>query len=319
MTTRTGSGSHVHTRVARNLSEFKTACEQSFVPLRVSGRRGTAFSGRIRSRDVGDAHISEVLASRHLIERTPELIARSDENYFKLSMQLSGTGILIQDDREAVLHPGDIAIYDTGRPYTLVFDTDVRVLVIMFSRSLLDIPARLIEQLTAVTLATDTGVGAMIPPFLAQFAHNLDQLGGAAGVRLANSALDLITTMLSLELEAAPAATDPRHALVQRIRDYVENNLSSPELGPAQIAAAHYISTRHLHGLFHEQGTTVSSWIRTRRLEHCRRELRDPLFAHQPIAAIAARWGFVDAAHFSRVFKAAFEVSPTEMRGRRAA
>ncbi|HYP73799.1 MAG TPA: helix-turn-helix domain-containing protein, partial [Microbacterium sp.] len=90
-------------------------------------------------------------------------------------------------------------------------------------------------------------------------------------------------------------------------------------LSPGSIAAAHYISTRHLHGLFQEQGTTVSTWIRMRRLEQCRRDLADPLHAGSPVAAISARWGFVDAAHFSRSFKQAYGVSPSEYRASRAA
>jgi AraC-like DNA-binding protein len=58
----------------------------------------------------------------------------------------------------------------------------------------------------------------------------------------------------------------------------------------------------------------VSTWIRERRLENCRRDLIDPLNAHLSVGAIASRWGFAEAAHFSRVFKAAFQMSPTELR-----
>ena len=61
----------------------------------------------------------------------------------------------------------------------------------------------------------------------------------------------------------------------------------------------------------------MSTWIRTRRLEQCRRDLHDPAFADRPVSAVAAQWGFVDAAHFSRVFKAAFGVSPSEFRSTR--
>jgi AraC-like DNA-binding protein len=103
---------------------------------------------------------------------------------------------------------------------------------------------------------------------------------------------------------------------MQQVRHYIETNLGSPELSPTQIAAAHFISTRHLHGLFREKGTTVSTWIRERRLENCRRDLIEPLNAHLSVGAIAARWGFVEAAHFSRVFKAAYEMSPSELRAR---
>ena len=43
------------------------------------------------------------------LPRTPELIARSDRRAYKVSLQLAGNGLLIQDNREALLQPGDIA------------------------------------------------------------------------------------------------------------------------------------------------------------------------------------------------------------------
>ena len=60
------------------------------------------------------------------------------------------------------------------------------------------------------------------------------------------------------------------------------------------IAAAHHISLRSLHQLFHDEGLTVAGWIRQRRLECCRRDLSDPALAARPVAAIAARWGFLE-------------------------
>lgn len=304
----------VTTAIARNFNEFRTAVSESFVPLHVTSDRPNPFSGRIRSTSVDDVHVSEVTASQHVVERTPELIARGDRRYYKLSLQLAGTGLLIQDDRESVLQPGDLAIYDTGRPYSLVFDDDFRTMVVMFPQHLIELPVAVVSQLTAVTMTGKQGLGAMIAPFLAQLGGNLDQLAGDTGTRLVHSALDLVTTLLASELDLDNAPGNGHQALMRQIRHFIDTNLSSPELGPTQIAAAHFISTRHLHGLFREQGTTVSSWIRSRRLERCRRDLIDPVYADRPVAAIASRWGFVDAAHFSRVFKAAFEQSPSELR-----
>jgi AraC-like DNA-binding protein len=262
-----------------------------------------------------------VSASRHTVERTPELIARGDRKYFKLSLMLAGNGLLVQDNREAVLQPGDLAIYDTNRPYSLVFDDDFRNLVIMFPQHMVDLPVDAIAQLTAVRMSgREEGLTGMIVPFLAQMANNLDHVSGTAGVRLTRSAVDLVTTVLAhqLDLDRGSGSGNGHRALAQRIRQFIDTNLASVDLGPTQIAAAHFISTRHLHSVFHEQGTTVSSWIRERRLERCRRDLLDVLLADRPVAAIAARWGFVDAAHFSRVFRAAYGVSPSELRSRKA-
>jgi AraC-like DNA-binding protein len=80
------------------------------------------------------------------------------------------------------------------------------------------------------------------------------------------------------------------------------------------IAAAHQISTRYLHKIFHDQGLTVAGWIRQRRLERCHRDLADPVLRSHPIHAIATRWGFSDSAHFSRLFRAAYGTSPRDYR-----
>jgi transcriptional regulator GlxA family with amidase domain len=60
----------------------------------------------------------------------------------------------------------------------------------------------------------------------------------------------------------------------------------------------------------------VTDYIRHLRLEAVRRDLRDPLQANRSVAAVAARWCFVDAAHFSRVFRAEYGYSPSEIRDR---
>jgi AraC-like DNA-binding protein len=304
----------IATAVARNISEFRAAVNDSFVPLQVSSAHPDRFRGMIRGAGVDEVHVTDVRATDHVVERTPELIARGDRPYFKVSLMLAGSGLLIQDNREAVLSPGDLAVYDTSRPYSLVFDEEFRTMVVMFPRHLITLPPDMVGQLTAVRISGSEGLGSVVAPYLTQLAANLDQLSGTTGARLAHSALDLVSTVFTRELGLDEGAGDPHRALMQRIRGHIDRNLASTDLGPASIAAAHFISTRHLHGLFQEQGTTVSTWIRTRRLEQCRRDLIDPVFADRPVAAIAARWGFVDAAHFSRAFKAAFDVSPSEFR-----
>jgi len=298
----------------QEFTEFRSAVSESFVPLQVLSDQPGRFAGRIRMLDLDDIHVSEVGARAHSVQRTPELIARADDRrYFKLSLQLAGSGLLIQDNREAVLQPGDIAVYDTNRPYSMVFDDDFRMMVVMFPQTLLELPPDTVGQLTAVRFARGHGLTGMIAPFLEQMANGLEQLSGPTGIRLAHNAIDLVSTMFASELGSAMQPGGHRE-LATRIREYIERNLGDPQLDPATIAAAHYISTRHLHGIFREEGTTVSAWVRTRRLEHCRRDLADPVLSDRAIGAIAARWGFIDAAHFSRLFKATFGRSPSEVR-----
>ena len=114
-----------------------------------------------------------------------------------------------------------------------------------------------------------------------------------------------------------------RHAQLTTVQAFIQANLADPELSPGVIAAAHHMSLRSLHQLFHDEGLTVAAWtswsvsaprIRKRRLEGCRRDLSDPAQASRPVAAIAARWGFPNPCDFSRAFRAAHGLPPAEYR-----
>lgn len=305
---------NLRTSVATSFDHWRHLVAESFVPLLAQTDDADTFHGRMRSRVLDRMCIVEVSATGHEVHRTPALIAQSDQRYFKLNLQLEGTGLLIQDNREAVLRPGDLAIYDTNRPYTLAFEEQARMMVVMFPYDALSLPPECVGQLSAVRMAGGGGLTSIVGPFIAQLAENLDVLNGPSGSRLATNALDLVATMLHSELDMAPDSMKPQALLATSAREYIEANLADPLLSPATIAAAHFISTRHLHNVFHESGTTVASWIRSQRLERARRDLGDPLLSGKSVGAIAARWGFVDAAHFSRTFRDAFGESPSDWR-----
>ncbi|HJW01092.1 MAG TPA: helix-turn-helix domain-containing protein [Arthrobacter sp.] len=300
--------------VALTFDHWKHLVAESFVPLAARTADVDGFRGQMRARVLDRMSVVEVTATSHEVHRTPALIAQAGERYFKLNLQLEGTGLLIQDNREALLRPGDLAIYDTNRPYTLAFEEEARMMVVMFPCDALSLPTDYVGQLAAVRMAGSTGLSGIVGQFIRQLSENLDVLSGPSGSRLATNALDLVSTMLHAEMDIAPDRMKPQALLAVSVREYIEANLSDPLLSPASIAAAHFISTRHLHNVFHESGTTVASWIRSQRLDGARRELRDPLHAGKPVGAVAARWGFLDAAHFSRIFRDAFGVSPSDWR-----
>jgi len=127
--------------------------------------------------------------------------------------------------------------------------------------------------------------------------------------------VDLLATALAERLDTTAGDPDTGHrALMMRITAFIEEHLGDADLAPAEIAAAHHISLRQLHKLFHANGTTTAGWIRQRRLERCGRDLRDPRYATGPVAAVGARWGYPDPAHFSRLFKSAYGMGPRDYR-----
>jgi AraC family transcriptional activator of tynA and feaB len=128
--------------------------------------------------------------------------------------------------------------------------------------------------------------------------------------------LELIAT--SLGSQYAEAGETARAETIIAIKKYIESHLDDPSLGPPALAVRFGISLRYLHLLFARFGTTVSRWILYRRLERCRRELA-VAGPHKNITEVAFGCGFNDAAHFSRVFKNRYGVTPREYRAGKAA
>nr|WP_165497183.1 helix-turn-helix domain-containing protein [Rhodococcus sp. ABRD24] len=300
------------------VNDWRRAVSGVFVPLQVRSENPDLFRGRIRSRILGGINISEVSASEQVAQRTAPLTGEKATLRYMLCLQLEGTGIVMQDNREAVLKPGDISVYDMDRPYSLVFEDRFSCLAVMLPRELLGVPPRMVAELTAARFAGDDGVARVVSPFLVSLGGNLTRLPREYGTRLVANAVDMVATVFLSQLGTSEreAPNSHRRDLLHEILAYIDNNLADPELNPARIAAAHFISTRHLYDIFSEQELTVAGWIRTRRLEQCKRDLSDQLRIEESIATIAARAGFLSPSHFSQAFRRSFGESASEFRSR---
>ena len=299
---------------------WKHVVSSTFVPLEVTSPRGDVdFAGRLKGTDLGSVRLVEVRAEAHTAHRTARLVKVAPAGCYKIGVQLRGSSVLVQDGREAKLVPGDLTVYDTDRPYTLAFNDSHRMLILLFPRDMLGLPQHRVAGLTATRLAGEAGgMAALIGPFLVKMADLLDEAdapGPCTAVRLAGNVVDLLATVLAERLDTDYGEPGTRHrALMLRITAFIEEHLGEADLAPAQIAAAHHISLRQLHKLFHASGTTAVGWIRQRRLEHCGHDLRDPRYEASPVAAVGARWGYPDPAHFSRLFKATYGMGPRDYR-----
>jgi AraC-like DNA-binding protein len=295
------------------IAAWRREVAASFVPLDVHPIADGPFWARSSRADVGEVSVFRIEHSASVVARTPKLVRRSPSDLIKVSLQLEGEELVEQDGRAALLHPGDLAIYDTSRPYSLRFDGSTSLLVFTFPRGYLDIPRDELAAVTATAFPLESPLGRVVNPFFVGLAQSLTELPGTNGQRLARTGLDLLMTLVSTELQQG-VQRDPRRQLLHEMLGSIDVLLDDPELSPATIASAHFISTRHLHAVFAEHGITVAGWIRERRLEHIRRDLADGALADVPIARIAARWGLVNPAHFSRLFRTTFGQSPSEYR-----
>ncbi|MES9604448.1 hypothetical protein [Actinomadura sp. NPDC000929] len=149
------------------------------------------------------------------------------------------------DGRMRCAELGALTVTDTSRAYTLALDDPYRQLVFMLPRRLLHLPEEAVAGITDTRVSGRRGVGALLSALLVQLAGRLDEIGDQ-GFRLGDNIVDLLATLLAEHLDA-PAPDARRRTLTLRVRAYIERHLDDPDLSPDTIAAAPYVSSRHLY------------------------------------------------------------------------
>jgi AraC-like DNA-binding protein len=224
----------------------------------------------------------------------------------------NGSAIITSTGVRLEIRAGMVAVFASAVPLSVESSEGTELLILRMPAELVGPFDTSLRLAHGRSWATQEGTASLVGRLLDGLAAGLHGFEQANQQRLASLLIGMISLM------CADSDTQPRSfrdSLLERSKVYVEDHLADPELTPDRIALAHNVSTRTLHRLFESDGQTIGSWIRTRRLEKCRVELLDATLADIPVSAIGSRWGLCDAAHFSRLFKAAFGHSPRSYRG----
>jgi len=291
---------------------------KALITTRVRTADPGSFEASARLLNAGRLQLTaETVASPLHAERSPKLIRRSDPEQYLFGLVLDGSYGAEQSDRNIGLVKGDLVLLDSSRPFRAWYDGGSH-LMLWVAKALLPISSKTVEPLLAQRLSGRDGIGGLLSHCLRDVdsGASTGRYRPADASRLLGVAVGLLAALLAHELGMPdPERSEgPKEALLLRIHAFMNQHLVDPELSPGVIAAAHHISSRYLHRLFEAEGTTVAAWIRQRRLEQCHRDLADPRQSEHTIQTIAARWGLTSAAHFSRLFRATYGVSPSDHR-----
>ena len=294
---------------------FEATVADHYQPVELVDRSRGRFKAAIAGYQVDDTFVSRVEASPHQFrfQGTKDL-DDTPESDIKTFVPLGGAVVLRQQEREVTLEPGRIGLVDASVPYQILAEPGFRTLILVTPRKALGLRPNDAAELSAATLESGSLHG-VVSPYLTGLADNLSVLTGSPGRKVAHTAVELVSTLLHNELGARPSpAQDLRGEILNRAHRLIDENLADRTLSPRTVAAALHISVRYLHSVFSDSGTTAQAYVKRRRLAAAKRDLTDPRFAHEGVSAIAARWAFSDAPHFTRAFRQAFGVTPAEYR-----
>lgn len=211
------------------------------------------------------------------------------------------------------LSPGDLLYGPAGLSCELMLPQAFRLLHVRVPRELLHPRLLDLRSLKVGVLPGSQGVTRLLAGLLRGIADTLDALDGEQ-LRPVETALAefLIASLWRNDVVRRPG--NARSAQFQRVCEAIETRLGDSELSLQRFAAEQRASPRYIQKLFGEAGSSFSGHLRERRLERCRADLASRAHESLSISEICFRWGFNDAAHFSRAFRAQFGTTPRGFR-----
>jgi AraC family transcriptional activator of tynA and feaB len=282
--------------------------------VRPTFRTPRRFQAAVTRRPIGELMLVDCAASPFLGHRGASLIdsrARtSRENVLGFQFVCKGIELVREGDRELALKPGDVVLWDGLQPTEIEIAEPFYKRTLLFPRDRVLAVCPRLGTLEALPSLNGSASARLLVRFMNALAAELPQLDAAAGAAAANAALELLRAAVEPALPSDRSAS--RAAMRAEIARYVRTHLQDPQLGPAAIARAYAMSVRTLHALFEDVDASVAGLVRTERLARCLQDLQQPNGGS--VTDIAFRWGFCDAAHFSRVFKREFAATPSEVR-----
>ncbi|WP_024693940.1 helix-turn-helix domain-containing protein [Pseudomonas syringae] len=266
------------------------------------------FDGRLNVRGQGSVTFTRIQSSPLHYRRLQQ---DRESDHFLLTLSLCPDALVVQNDRESRQGAGDIVLYDSAQPYACSYPEGDDQIVLTVPRKLFlqHIPSA--ECLVCRTLDGRSALGRVAAVVLTE-AWNAEGLSDPLSERLNASLLDVLSTAF----DSVFGDTDIRrqsHQMqqLQRIKQFLLNNLPDTGLTAENIALATHVSPRTLNRLFAQEGTTAIRWLWQQRLSACHDAL---LKRHvRRVSDAALNFGFTNLSHFSRAFKNAYGIPPQQL------
>jgi AraC-like DNA-binding protein len=227
-----------------------------------------------------------------------------------LLLQSSGSMIFEQQGNKIAVASGDVFIFNPAEHWILrqerraiFFALEVR-------------PGQLAEVCPDwakhVPSSFPRGSSAMIMALVQAAFEQVAAMTNEGAVAFDTALMSLIGAALCDGADALKPSVIP--SAVRGIQNELLSKLNDIDFSPKVLARRHGLSERQLYRLFEKAGTSLRRWVRQTRLDRCAADLRNPHLRERSITQIAFGYGFNDAAHFSRTFRAEFGQTPSYYR-----
>jgi AraC-like DNA-binding protein len=233
-----------------------------------------------------------------------------------LALPIEGVFVLDDGSENTDLGLGDILYGPTGRNSTLKLPDHFVMLYIRIPQTMLYPRLLNLQMLPMGTLTGRVAGNRIFSGLLHSIVDNLEELTDEH-IRPIEVALSEFVISSLGESSAMSCFDQAGASNFHRISQAIELQLGDGDLTLHDIAGQQHVSARYIQKLFQQAGMSFSQYLRRRRLEHCHADLASIVHRNLSISDICFRWGFNDAAHFSRSFRADYGMTPRAFRQKR--
>lgn len=289
---------------------WREATRRFFGPLDTTSLSEGELEAQMQVYRVGPLRLYTIHAGAHRVVRDHAELGDAADSY-KLLLQLYGESEIEQRNDCFTLKPGDWSLYDPRVPYAITSRESLGHMVVQVPRErlrCLEVPALHTCEPASPEIE---GMYGVLSTFLSSFSGQLASLPDTVGTTLSEATLALLASTLQARRGTAPEPTPLPEVLRLRVRQYIDRHLADADLSIERIARELRCSKRYLHRVFEREDATVERYIWRARLQRCRQALEQRDGDDASISGTAYRWGFNSVAHFSRLFKAEFGLSPS--------
>jgi AraC family transcriptional activator of tynA and feaB len=299
-----------YARADRRLAYWNDVAASTIGPLVIDALDRDSFDATLKRVCLRNCEVVAPTSNPATIRTQPSGAVSSVLN---LQVQNRGRSTTRFGDRICRLDVGDFMLFDPSCASVVEFSEPTQVIVVRLPTAEAQGRVPGLREMAGVPVRGNTGAGAMLSRFLRTAWTQLeseDDLGWA------DSLCEVIWPLVEMAyagVRSSRPLTTPQELRQREMFAYIDSHFLEADLTARRIAERSGVSTRYVQLMFAEMGTTPSSYIRSRRLDHAA-QLLTQTRRDAAITAIAFDSGFNDLSTFCRVFRRKFGLAPGDYR-----
>lgn len=292
------------------VDQWRGLLSETHLPWSVAVPGTSVFEATAQRWWIDDLALVECTCGPCSGSRTRREIAATDGEFVVVLINRAGRETVSQCGTDAGMGPGDAVVWDSSKAARFAVHEPLSKRSLLIPRAALDEFGGRVQTTGGVLLDGSRPATRLLTSYLDIVSAALPDLDPVGVTAARNATLELFVGALRAGGGVAGTSTT-RPALRAAMDRYIERHLVDSTITSARLARAHGVSVRTVNRIFNATGQTVGEVVRVRRLARAREDLAD---TDRPVASIAHRYGFSDASHLSRLFKAHYGASPREYR-----